>query len=531
MNTQATTACLGGKNGLLDAVLLPSNRLSLVARQHGRYFAHVIEQTTIEDILSRIDLQVYVGEYVALTERGERHVGLCPFHKEKTPSFMVYADHYHCHGCGAHGNAIRFVMDHGGLSFMDAMRSLSSMTGVPLNTAPAPVRRPRHIEDTLRRVAGLYERELHRPGGQNARDALATRGIDPDVTLRFGIGYAPNSLSVLNESVDASLLDMAGLTVSGRNGEPRPRFRNRLMLPIHDTDGSVIGFGGRTLSEDDPPKYLNSAESPVYQKRRVLYGLHQALPAIRQSRQVIVCEGYFDVISPAQHDILNIVATCGTALTGEQLELLASVADDIVFCFDDDPAGHKASKDAAHLSLQLLSDYQQARICILPDGHDPDSLVRNAGADQLLRCIGEALPASTFLIETLAKTTESSERSARSLLSGLGVYQAICAPATRLFFLQALCDRFSITQEAAMQLMPASTQRASLPDTQYLRPCPCCGAAAKILPSAGGLSVQCTYGCVSTSVQPSEAACLQLWNRRHSPRMRPVFRTRTPTST
>lgn len=480
----------------------------------------MIEQATIDDILARLDLPQYVGEHVALVDKGERALGLCPFHQESSPSFMVYPTHYHCYGCGAHGNAINFAMNHLGMSFMDALRSLSSMTGVPLNqTAPLP-NRARPVEEALGRAAGLYAGELNQPHGEQARRELANRGTDMDLVLRFGIGYAPAAATYLMQNgIDQPSLERAGLVSPGRNGQPRCYFRDRLMFPIRDLDGTIIGFGARQLDKADEPKYLNSPESMLYQKRRVLYGIHEAQRAIRKANQVIIGEGYFDVLTPAQHEIENVVATCGTALTVQQLELLASLADDLVFCFDDDAAGHKASLVAARMCLTLLNDYQQARICMMPQGHDPDSFVREHGREAFLVRVRDALPASLFVIEHLERSAQSPEARAKAFCEGHALRASISAPALGLFFEQCLCERFGIAPGEVQLLLPQGP--VTVPDGEVqLRPCPCCGGSAQTIRSALGYRVECLFGCLSTPNTSDSNQCQNLWNRRFSPRIR-----------
>lgn len=478
----------------------------------------VIPQHVIDRVLEQTDLALYIGEYVALRSLAGSHTACCPFHEEKTPSFRVYERHYHCYGCGAHGNALNFAMNYVGLPFRDALAGLASRVGISLEETPAATSRPMaEGTDTLRAACGFFQQKLQAPEGAAARDELARRGIDDDSIMRFGIGYAPSGWNALtgNDRFSAPELATLGLALPRRNGSGHiDLFRDRLMFPVCTFDGSVIGFGGRRLG-DEGPKYLNSPETPLYQKSQVLFGLPQAKAAIRRTRSVIVCEGFFDVVVPAQHGVENILSTCGTAFTVGQAELLLSIADRLIFCFDGDGAGMKAARDAAQMMLPLLSDYQEVFICTLPGRHDPDSYVREAGVEAFQAVIDTAPSLTQFILrEMLAPAARAG--SATLLRDAVRLWQGIAAPALALCFRQAVCDAVGAS---ASEFMALATLATPEPDAT-LRDCPCCGAPSIHDATEQGVRVVCRSCGLSTPYLPDEKNCTKRWNRREAPRYR-----------
>jgi DNA primase len=361
---------------------------------------------TLEEFKARLPLVEIVSRHVRLTRRGREHLGLCPFHQEKTPSFTVSEGKgfYHCFGCGQHGNAIDFVMALEGLDFSQAVQRLAELTGLPVprlggEAAPA-------IDQTLYAANAAAMRwfagRLESASGAAAAAYLAGRGLDQETIQRFGLGYAPDDRTALKRALqaegypEASLLE-AGLLIRPDDGGPSyDRFRQRVIFPIHDRRGRVVGFGGRALGEARA-KYLNTADTPLFHKGELLYGLALARPAVRERGTVIVAEGYMDVIALAQAGFANAVAPLGTAVSEAQLALLWQLADEPLICLDSDEAGLRAAHRLVERALPLLKPGKSLRFALLPAGQDPDSLLRAAGREALARRLDDALPLVEFL--------------------------------------------------------------------------------------------------------------------------------------
>lgn len=484
----------------------------------------VIDQTYIDNLLEHIDLPDYIGEQMVLVARAGVHDGLCPFHSEKSPSFKVYADHYHCFGCGAHGNAIQFAMAHRGLSFQEAVTTLASHAGLPApeNKPSTPTNQVGDpMVDTLSKACALYQTLLLGESGQSALAELTGRGVDEDTIMRFGIGFAPEAWGTLTDDkrFKRTHLLSTGLAVERRGKKGcYDFFRNRLMFPVRDVRGQVIGFGGRRIGADGP-KYLNSPETPLYAKGNVLFGLPQARAAIRQQQSVIVCEGFFDVVIPAQHGLEHIVSTCGTALTEGQIELLLSLADKIVLCFDGDAAGSKATWRAAELLTGMVSDHHEVRLCRLPEGHDPDSLVRAQGVDAFRQCIDASPTLTTYLVSTITRGARVPEARARALTMVAELWRRFTAPALATFFRQYACEALQLTSEQ----FDALSGPAQVLSPPHLRPCPCCGHAPVIESVQDKHQVRCTICALTTAPSPITDTCISAWNRRTRAVHRPVL--------
>jgi DNA primase len=376
-----------------------------------------IPQRFIDDLLARVDVVEVVGERVQLKKAGRNHSGLCPFHQEKTPSFTVSADKqfYHCFGCGAHGNALRFLMEYDKLRFPEAVEQLAARLGleVPREGADDPrtqarERKRQEAVNLLEVSAGFYRERLKMPEGQQARDYLARRGLSEEVQRDFGIGYAPNDWEGLKRHLGArgipeSVQVEYGLLVQREeSGRTYDRFRDRVMFPIRDVRGRTIAFGGRVLG-DAKPKYLNSPETPVFHKGRELYGLFEARQANAKLERLVIVEGYMDVVALAQFGIRNAVATLGTSTSEEHLSRLFRMVDEVVFCFDGDRAGRQAASRALETVLPQMIDGRQARFLFLPEGEDPDTLVRREGAEAFEDRITCASPLSEFLFDQAAR--------------------------------------------------------------------------------------------------------------------------------
>ncbi len=369
----------------------------------------MIPNDFIQTLLSRVDIVEVIDRFVPLKKAGANYVACCPFHSEKTPSFSVSPgkQFYHCFGCGAHGTAVGFLMEYGGKAFPDAVEELARDAGLTVPRIERPGEREKRDEaqdlnEILLAAAKYYRAQLK--DAPRAIDYLKSRGLTGEVAARFGIGYAPDAWQGL-ESVfpkyEAPELDAAGLVINGDGGKRYDRFRDRVMFPIHDTRGRVIGFGGRVMGSGEP-KYLNSPETPVFSKGRELYGLYLARNAIRDAGRVVVVEGYMDVVALAQHGVEYAVATLGTATTPTHVQKLFRLTDTVAFCFDGDNAGRKAAWRALENALPVLADGKNAVFLFLPDGEDPDDFVRKRGRAAFERAIEAAVPLSEFLLADLA---------------------------------------------------------------------------------------------------------------------------------
>lgn len=365
----------------------------------------LIPQRFVEDLLDRIDLAELIGSRITLKKAGANYKACCPFHDEKTPSFNVRPDKgfYHCFGCGAHGDAISFVREFEGLGFTDAVEELARRAGLEVpydQSARQEIQQARTLTDALDFASRFYQSALRGAQGELARDYLKQRGLDDHVIQLYQLGFAPGTGTAL---FDASSKDLQGPlietgTVSDKYGRPRDLFRNRVMFPIRNSRGKTIAFGGRTLG-DDKAKYINSPESDVFHKSREIYGLYEAKQAIRQLDKLLVVEGYMDVIALAQHDIHFAVATLGTATNQDSLSALLRQVRHIVFCFDGDQAGFRAADRAMENALELMADGLHLQFLMLPDGEDPDTLVRKEGPEAFRKRIKGATPLSRFLFD------------------------------------------------------------------------------------------------------------------------------------
>ncbi|MBV8972168.1 MAG: DNA primase [Sphingomonadaceae bacterium] len=407
----------------------------------------------LDELRARVSLSGVVGRRVKLSRAGREMKGCCPFHNEKTPSFYVNDDKgfYHCFGCGAHGDVIRFTVEQEGLGFIDAVKALAQEAGLAM-PAPDPRAAEREaaaasLHDVTAAAAAFFAEWLAGEGGA-ARDYLGKRGVTPEIAAAFSLGFAPDSRTRLKTALashgEARLVE-AGLLVvpEGDSRASYDRFRGRLMFPIRDVRGRVIGFGGRILG-DGQPKYLNSPDTPLFDKGRTLYNLDRAGPAARKSQRLIVVEGYMDVIALAQAGIADAVAPLGTALTEAQLALLWRYAPEPILCFDGDAAGQRAALRAALRALPLLEPGKSLRFATLPVGQDPDDLVRSGGAAAVERVLAAAEPLIDRLwrSETEGADTTTPERRA-AVLARLDAHAAAIAdPAVQRFYRSELRDRF-----------------------------------------------------------------------------------------
>jgi len=441
-----------------------------------------IPQTFIQELLARTDVVEIVGRYVQLKKGGANFMGLCPFHGEKSPSFSVSPtkQFYHCFGCGKNGNAISFLMDHVGMTFVEAVKDLASQYGMqvpeeegsPADRARAQEQRQKQntLTSVLEKACDAYKRHLK--DSPRAIDYLKGRGLSGEVAKQFGLGYAPegwrNLASVFPE-YDAPLLVESGLVIlheAENGGEEKryDRFRDRVMFPIRNIKGECIGFGGRVLG-DEKPKYLNSPETPVFSKGRELYGLFEARSSLREQGYVLVTEGYMDVVALAQLGFPNAVATLGTACTNEHVQKLFRFTDSVVFSFDGDAAGRRAARKALDGALPFATDVRSIKFLFLPAEHDPDSFIRAHGKEAFARYVSEATPLSRFLIDAAREGCDLGTAEGRAHLSSNAKPMWLQLPDGALK-LQLLAEIAQLVQLSSQELgalwTPASTPAKSI---------------------------------------------------------------------
>ncbi|MYA16771.1 MAG: DNA primase [Gammaproteobacteria bacterium] len=385
-----------------------------------------IPETFINDLLGRVDIVDVIGSRVQLKKSGRNHKGLCPFHDEKTPSFNVNEDRqsFHCFGCEAHGTAIGFLMEYDSLTFPEAIETLASMVGmeVPREASRGP-KPDTELYDVLQAAARQFQRWLRGDDAAAAVSYLKERGLSGEVARDFGIGLAPagwDGLKTALASFDEQKLIDAGLLVRQEGGRGRvyDRFRERIVFPIRNTRGRVIGFGGRVYG-DGQPKYINSPETEVFRKGRELYGLYEARRARRGLQSVVVVEGYMDVVALAQHGVNNAVATLGTAIGQTHFETLYRHVNLVVCCFDGDDAGRGAAWKAVDAAFPVLSETRQLKFVFLPEGDDPDTIIRNRGQEHFRSLIGGAVPVGEYFLDHLQEGIDLDQADGRALLAEL----------------------------------------------------------------------------------------------------------------
>jgi DNA primase len=439
----------------------------------------MIPQEFIQSLLGRVDIVDVVDRHVKLKKAGSNYQACCPFHNEKTPSFTVSPSKqfYHCFGCGAHGNAIGFLMEYQGLAYPEAIRSLAETVGMPVPETRTPRQKGAEAQGPglaarMMEALNYYRAELKK--SKVAIEYLKGRGLSGEIAARYGLGYAPegwqNLESVFPDYASASLRD-TGLVIDsdpGEGGEKKSRrydrFRNRVMFPILDARGNVIGFGGRVIGEGEP-KYLNSPETPLFEKGRELYGLYQARRAIRDANQVVVVEGYMDVVALAQHGVENAVATLGTATTPNHLAKLMRLADNVIFCFDGDAAGRKAAWRALEVSLPVLADGKAVSFLFLPPEDDPDTFVRREGREAFRKAAAGAKPLSQFLFAELASQVDmaTEEGRARFVAQVRPLLAQIEAPALGAMLRRRLAELARLDAAEVEALLPSKLAGRAAP--------------------------------------------------------------------
>ncbi|MGJ0237838.1 DNA primase [Novosphingobium fluoreni] len=428
----------------------------------------------LDQLRSRVTLSALIGRTVRLTKAGNEFKACCPFHNEKTPSFHVNdaKGFYHCFGCSAHGDAIRWMTDHQGLAFMDAVKELAAEAGMDV-PAPDPhqaraAEKRDSLHDVMAAAQEWFVSQLTAPEGEAARAYLATRGFDAHTMQRFGFGFAPEGRQALKGALSRfpeAMLIEAGLRIVVDDKDPYDRFRGRLMLPIEDTRGRVIAFGGRILAKGktDAPKYLNSPDTPLFDKGRTLYNLHRAAPAARQSGRMIVVEGYMDVIALAAAGIAECVAPLGTALTEPQIEMLWRHVETPILCFDGDAAGQRAAMRAVTRALPLLRPAHSLRIVRLPEGLDPDDLLKAKGRPAMEAMLEDARPLVDVLWEAERESTPLDTPEAKAGLKArlLAHVEAIGHQDVAILYKRELMDRYSAFAFPRREERPFTPRRAA----------------------------------------------------------------------
>ncbi|GIK25195.1 MAG: DNA primase [Betaproteobacteria bacterium] len=461
----------------------------------------MIPESFIQELLARIDIVDVIERYLPLKKAGANYVACCPFHSEKTPSFSVSPSKqfYHCFGCGAHGSAIGFVMEYSGLGFVEAVEDLAGQVGMQVPQQRPDERRQKAAEaapltELMARAAKYYKEQLK--ASPKAIDYLKGRGLTGEIAARFGLGYAPdgwqNLAAVFPEYQDKSLVD-CGLVIEGDAGKRYDRFRDRIMFPILDNRGNVIGFGGRVIGQGEP-KYLNSPETPLFEKGRELYGLTQARVAIRDEDCVIVVEGYMDVVALAQHGVGNAVATLGTATTPTHVHKLLRQADRVIFCFDGDNAGRKAAARALEASLEQVADNKTVAFLFLPPEDDPDSYVRAHGADAFRRLARQAMPMTDFLMQELKAGKDLATAEGRSQLvhAARPLLGRLQAPLLRLQLVKLLAQASSFSQAEIESLcgLPAVVRKAAPARSPRGTPSPIARKLLRLIVQQPGLAAR-----------------------------------------
>ncbi|MEP6589009.1 MAG: DNA primase, partial [Polaromonas sp.] len=444
-----------------------------------------IPQSFIQELLARADVVDIVGRYVQLKKGGANFMGLCPFHGEKSPSFSVSPSKqfYHCFGCGKNGNAISFLMDHAGMTFIEAVKDLAQQYGLqvpeddvsPQDRARAAQIRAQQatLTSVLETAGRAYIRHLRT--SERAIEYFKRRGVSGEIAKTFGLGYAPEgwrSLASVFPDYNDPLLVESGLVISGEAGEENSalkpgeakrydRFRDRIMFPIRNVKGECIGFGGRVLG-DEKPKYLNSPETPVFSKGRELYGLFEARTAVREHGYALVTEGYMDVVALAQLGFANAVATLGTACTAEHVQKLFRFTDSVVFSFDGDSAGRRAARKALDAALPFASDVRTVKFLFLPAEHDPDSFIREHGKEAFAAYVSKAVPLSRFLLEAASEgcDLDTAEGRAHMTSNARPLWSALPEGALKPQLLAEMAEQVMIDSRELLQLwQPPSSGR------------------------------------------------------------------------
>jgi len=422
----------------------------------------MIPESFIQELLNRIDVVDVIDKKVTLKKAGANYLACCPFHQEKTPSFTVSPSKqfYHCFGCGEHGSAISFLIEYEGLTFVDAITELANSIGLKVpNDAPQKIEKSNehaNLEDVIKIASIFYQKQLRE--SSKAIKYLKSRGLTGEIAKEFSIGYAPEgwqNLKVPFKKYEDEILIKAGLVVKNDKGKYYDRFRNRIIFPIYSDKGKIIGFGGRVINLEDTPKYYNSPETPLFQKSYELYGLLASRKSIREKGYVLVVEGYMDVVGLSQSNIKNVVATLGTATTAFHIKKLMRYTQEIIFCFDADDAGRNAAWRAMNNALASVTDTIQLKFLFLPDGHDPDSFVRQNSSKDFELLAEHATPLTEYIIKYLTKVNDlvTSENKVKFLNEIKPILKEISAVKLLLLFKKRISELINLDIEEMDQIL------------------------------------------------------------------------------
>lgn len=445
-----------------------------------------IPRSFIDDLIARHDIVDVVDARVKLKKQGKNFGACCPFHNEKTPSFSVSQEKqfYHCFGCGAHGNVLDFVMEFDRLDFVEAIEELASQLGLEVpreqgSGGGKPGARSKEklgLYDMMGQISQFYKSQLRTPEGQVAVDYLKGRGLSGEIVQKYGIGFVPDLWDQVRNRFGRDMeaqqaLVTAGMLIENDNGRRYDRFRGRVMFPIHDRRGRVIGFGGRVLG-DGTPKYLNSPETPIFHKGRELYGLYEVLQAHREPEKLLVVEGYMDVVALAQFGVDYAVASLGTSTTGDHIQTLFRQTGTVVCCYDGDRAGRDAAWRAMEQALPYLTDGRQLKFMFLPDGEDPDTYIRQYGQEGFEQQVNEAMPLSEFMFNTLVAQVDMSSREGKAKLKTLAkpLLEKVAGETLREYLLNTLGYNLGLPpDQIRLELKRDDSQRPVQPQKNIKR--------------------------------------------------------------
>ena len=422
----------------------------------------MIPESFIQELLNRIDVVNVIDKRITLKKAGANFIACCPFHQEKTPSFTVSPSKqfYHCFGCGQHGSAISFLIEYEGLTFIDAINELANSIGLKVpNDAPPKLERNNellNLEEAIKTASIFYQRQLRE--SPKAISYLKSRGLTGEIAKEFSIGYAPEGWQNLKscfKKYENDILVKAGLVIKNEKGKYYDRFRHRIIFPIYNDKGKIIGFGGRVINPEDTPKYYNSPETPLFQKSYELYGLLASRKSIREKGYVLVVEGYMDVVGLSQKGIRNVVATLGTATTAFHIKKLLRYTEEIIFCFDGDNAGRSAAWRAMNNALVSVSDDMQLKFLFLPDGHDPDSFVRKNSSEEFNLLAKQATPLTEYIIKylTINNDLATQEKKVKFLNEIEPILKQLSASKLSLLFRKRISELINLNLEEIDQVL------------------------------------------------------------------------------
>jgi DNA primase len=434
----------------------------------------MIPESFIQELLNRIDVVDVIDKRVTLKKAGANYLACCPFHQEKTPSFTVSPSKqfYHCFGCGEHGSAISFLIEYEGLTFVDAITELANSIGLKVpNEAPQKIEKNTeyvNLEEVIKIASIFYQKQLRE--SPKAINYLKSRGLTGEIAKEFSIGYAPEgwqNLKIPFKKYEDEALVKAGLVVKNEKGKHYDRFRDRIIFPIYSDKGKIIGFGGRVINSEDTPKYYNSPETPLFRKSYELYGLLSSRKSIREKGYVLVVEGYMDVVGLSQSNIKNVVATLGTATTAFHIKKLMRYTKEIIFCFDADDAGRSAAWRAMNNALVSVTDITQLKFLFLPDGHDPDSFVRENSSKEFELLVKHATPLTEYIIKYLTKNNDlvTSEKKVQFLNEIKPILKELTAIKLLLLFKKRIAELINLNIEEIDQILDIKkthTQKTSI---------------------------------------------------------------------